>query len=189
MNRACCQPLHVESCGYKGTAPEISRSWLHSRGKGILKSKQRWPHACRFGVEQRARLAAKASPPPHVMYMTATPIPRTLALCEHGDLALYVIDELPPGRQPITTRVIKDSPSERAQVSWQPWADLAGSAGFISHNCVLYTLQVLQSNFMCCGHCAVPALHGPAPLSAVYTLVLQACSAMAGVPSHPERAC
>ena len=76
----------------------------------------------RFGVEQRARLAAKATPPPHVMYMTATPIPRTLALCEHGDLALYVIDELPPGRQPVTTRVIKDSPEERAQVSWRRMA-------------------------------------------------------------------
>ncbi len=72
--------------------------------------------ACRFGVEQRARLAAKATPSPHVMYMTATPIPRTLALCEHGDLALYTIDELPPGRQPITTRVVKDTPKERAQV-------------------------------------------------------------------------
>ena len=71
---------------------------------------------CRFGVEQRAKLAAKATPSPHVMYMTATPIPRTLALCEHGDLALYTIDELPPGRQPITTRVVKDTPKERAQV-------------------------------------------------------------------------
>jgi len=74
---------------------------------------------CRFGVEQRARLAAKATPSPHVMYMTATPIPRTLALCEHGDLALYTIDELPPGRQPVTTRVIKDSAKGRAQVSCQ----------------------------------------------------------------------
>jgi ATP-dependent DNA helicase RecG len=79
-------------------------------------------HVCRFGVEQRAKLAAKASPSPHVLYMTATPIPRTLALCEHGDLALYTIDELPPGRQPITTRVVTDTPKQRAQVSWRPLA-------------------------------------------------------------------
>ena len=51
--------------------------------------------------------------------MTATPIPRTLALCEHGDLSLYTIDELPPGRQPITTKVVEDTPTERAQVLCQ----------------------------------------------------------------------
>ncbi|CAL8466793.1 g6329 [Coccomyxa elongata] len=70
----------------------------------------------RFGVEQRARLAAKAVPAPHVMYMTATPIPRTLALVEHGDLALYTINELPPGRSPVATRALTDSPASRALV-------------------------------------------------------------------------
>ncbi|EIE26488.1 P-loop containing nucleoside triphosphate hydrolase protein [Coccomyxa subellipsoidea C-169] len=70
----------------------------------------------RFGVEQRARLAAKASPAPHVMYMTATPIPRTLALVEHGDLALVTINELPPGRSPVATRALTDSPASRALV-------------------------------------------------------------------------
>jgi ATP-dependent DNA helicase RecG len=57
----------------------------------------------RFGVAQRARLWQKAAIPPHVLVMTATPIPRTLAMTAYGDLDYSVIDELPPGRQPITT--------------------------------------------------------------------------------------
>jgi ATP-dependent DNA helicase RecG len=57
----------------------------------------------RFGVAQRAKLWQKAAVPPHVLVMTATPIPRTLAMTAYGDLDYSVMDELPPGRQPITT--------------------------------------------------------------------------------------
>jgi len=63
----------------------------------------------RFGVEQRARLWQKNLNPPHILVMTATPIPRTLAMTLYGDLDVSVIDELPPGRVPIKTMHFTDS--------------------------------------------------------------------------------
>ena len=63
----------------------------------------------RFGVEQRGRMWTKNNQPPHILVMTATPIPRTLAMTLYGDLDVSVIDELPPGRKPIKTSHYDDS--------------------------------------------------------------------------------
>ncbi len=62
----------------------------------------------RFGVAQRMMLAAKAVRPPHLLVMTATPIPRTLTLTHYGEMDVSRLDEMPPGRQPIETRVVSD---------------------------------------------------------------------------------
>jgi ATP-dependent DNA helicase RecG len=62
----------------------------------------------RFGVAQRLMLAQKAERPPHLLVMTATPIPRTLTLTNYGEMDVSRLDEMPPGRQPIETRVISD---------------------------------------------------------------------------------
>ncbi len=67
----------------------------------------------RFGVAQRAKLWGKSLNPPHVLVMTATPIPRTLAMTLYGDLDVSVIDELPPGRKPIQTQHVFDSQLSR----------------------------------------------------------------------------
>ena len=70
----------------------------------------------RFGVMQRLRLMRKGDAEPDVLVMTATPIPRTLALTAYGDLDTSVLDELPPGRTPITTRRL---PEERSSEAWE----------------------------------------------------------------------
>lgn len=70
---------------------------FHQLGLAIIDEQHR------FGVAQRAKLWRKNSIPPNILVMTATPIPRTLAMTAYGDLDLSVIDELPPGRKPITT--------------------------------------------------------------------------------------
>ena len=67
----------------------------------------------RFGVAQRARLWKKNTRPPHVLVMTATPIPRTLAMTVYGDLDVSVIDQLPPGRKPVCTLLRYDNQREQ----------------------------------------------------------------------------
>ncbi len=67
----------------------------------------------RFGVAQRAKLWQKSECPPHVLVMTATPIPRTLAMTLYGDLDVSVIDEMPPGRKPVKTMSFTDAEREK----------------------------------------------------------------------------
>lgn len=80
---------------------------FHHLGLGIVDEQHR------FGVRQRAVLREKGTNP-HMLVMTATPIPRTLSMTVYGDLALSVIDEMPPGRSPVKTRVIPEAGRERA---------------------------------------------------------------------------
>ena len=80
---------------------------FHNLGVAVIDEQHR------FGVAQRARLWSKANgAPPHVLVMTATPIPRTLAMTVYGDLEVSVIDELPPGRKPVVTNLYYDNKRE-----------------------------------------------------------------------------
>ena len=81
----------------------------------------------RFGVDQREALRLKGKLPPHVLTMTATPIPRTLAVTVFGDLDVSVLEELPAGRQPITSHVITDDQPALVARVWQRVAEEVGS--------------------------------------------------------------
>jgi ATP-dependent DNA helicase RecG len=116
----------------KGSATEISRSqllkWV-ANGEiamlvgthALIQKSVQFQHLAyviideqhRFGTKQRRALAQKGEAAPHFLSMTATPIPRTLALTIYGDLDISVLDELPPGRAKVTTTIVKSK--ERAQ--------------------------------------------------------------------------
>ena len=81
----------------------------------------------RFGVMQRARLRSKG-PRPHVLVMTATPIPRTLAMTVHGDLDVSILDELPPGRTPVKTVILRRSQVGQAYRQVRAEVDAGGQA-------------------------------------------------------------
>ncbi len=87
----------------------------------------------RFGVEQRDVLRAKAATPPHVLVLTATPIPRTVAMTVFGDLDVSTLTELPAGRTPITTHVVDDRKPNWVARTWQRVAEecRAGKAAYV----------------------------------------------------------
>ncbi|WP_462417839.1 ATP-dependent DNA helicase RecG [Kytococcus sp. Marseille-QA3725] len=87
----------------------------------------------RFGVEQRDALRAKADPPPHLLVMTATPIPRTVAMTVFGDMDVSVLDELPGGRQPVTTHLVPAGNRQWVERTWERIAEevAAGHQAFV----------------------------------------------------------
>ena len=84
--------------------------WVEYRNLGLAVTDEQH----RFGVKQRAALWKKNTLAPHILVMTATPIPRTLAMTLYGDLDVSVIDEMPPGRKPVTTMHFTEAKRERA---------------------------------------------------------------------------
>lgn len=101
----------------------------------------------RFGVEQRSKLWTKARTdvPPHVLVMTATPIPRTLAMTLYGDLDVSVIDEMPPGRKPVQTLLIGEN---RRQALWKFMREqiAAGRQVFVVYPLIFESDKVDYSN-------------------------------------------
>ena len=95
-----------------GTHALISeRVDMHKLGLVIIDEQHR------FGVAQRKKLQAKAGHMPHVLHMSATPIPRSIALTLYGELDISILDELPPGRRPVATKIC--SPNSRVQLNTQ----------------------------------------------------------------------
>jgi ATP-dependent DNA helicase RecG len=89
----------------------------------------------RFGVEERSKLKAKgAERPPHILVMTATPIPRSLAMTAYGDLDISILDQMPPGRKPPETRLILDREIKKA------WREIAERAGRGEQAYIVYPL-------------------------------------------------
>lgn len=121
----------------------------------------------RFGVAQRARLWAKNSVPPHVLVMTATPIPRTLAMTVYGDLDVSVIDELPPGRKPVTT-VLRYDEQREALYRFVYKQIAEGRQVYVVHPLIeenekLDLLSLQEGYEMVCEkfpHCKVAFVHG-----------------------------
>jgi ATP-dependent DNA helicase RecG len=142
--RRLCEPLGVEVATLTGGTPAAARrEILAAAAEGrlplltgthaLLSEPVELPRLAlavvdeqhRFGVRQRGRPAHKSSidEVPHVLVMSATPIPRSLALTLYGDLDLSTITELPPGRQPITTRLVTDQREERVYAECREFLD------------------------------------------------------------------
>lgn len=98
---------------------------FHSLGLAVIDEQHR------FGVAQRARLWAKNTVAPHILVMTATPIPRTLAMTLYGDLDVSVIDQLPPGRKPIRTLHIPDTDLGRLYQAVSTQVEAGSQAYFV----------------------------------------------------------
>ncbi len=114
IHNVCCQTLHVYARGYH--PPFCTPTHLHPPSLPVI----------RFGVAQRQRLLESGPIQPHVLYMSATPIPRTLALVELGEMDVSSIKELPPHRQPITTTVLKNTKAGQAQAEAAVLQELDG---------------------------------------------------------------
>lgn len=119
----------------RGVKPDVivgTHALLHTRAKSLLDKLALVviDEQHKFGVEQRAKLLGNSESFPHLLTMTATPIPRTIALTLYGDLDLSVLDEMPPGRMKITTWLVPQQKREGAY-NWIREQILKGSQAFI----------------------------------------------------------